>query len=106
MLTASSALHIAARMPRRPKNSLGPLILYHGCDREIAEAVLSGKGTLQPSENDYDWLGPGIYFWVDSPDRALDWAKDRKKRRPQEMGVGWMLFIGQFWPLTSLTLGG
>ena len=93
-------------MPRRPKNSLGPLILYHGCDREIAEAVLSGKGTLQPSENDYDWLGPGIYFWVDSPNRALDWAKDRKKRRPQEMGVGWMLFIGQFWPLTSLTLGG
>ena len=80
MLTASSALHIAARMPRRPKNSLGPLILYHGCDREIAEAVLSGKETLQPSENDYDWLGPGIYFWVDSPDRALDWAKDRKKR--------------------------
>jgi hypothetical protein len=35
MLTASSALHIAARMPRRPKNSLGPLILYHGCDREF-----------------------------------------------------------------------
>ena len=86
MLTASSALPIAARMPRRPKNSLGPLILYHGCDREISEAVLSGKETLQPSENDYDWLGPGIYFWVDSPDRALDWAKDRKKRRPQEMG--------------------
>lgn len=144
MLTASSALHIAARMPRRPKsllknllrigspdaepkrrgdfkfaslstcassrriagisgfhirhaagrgvfqqppkNSLGPLILYHGCDREIAEAVLSGKETLQPSENDYDWLGPRIYFWVDSPDRALDWAKDRIKRRPQEMG--------------------
>ena len=73
-------------MPRRPKNSLGPLILYHGCDRDVAESVLSGKETLQPSENDYDWLGPGIYFWVDSPDRALDWAKDRKKRRPQEMG--------------------
>ena len=86
MLTASSALHIAARMPRRPNNSLGPLILYHGCDREIAEAVLNGNKTLQPSENDYDWLGPGIYFWVDSPNRALDWAKDRKKRRPQEMG--------------------
>jgi hypothetical protein len=73
-------------MPNRPKNSLGPLVLYHGCDKVTAETVLSGKETLQPSENDYDWLGPGIYFWVDSPDRALEWAKDRKKRRPREMG--------------------
>lgn len=73
-------------MPGRPKNSLGPLILYHGCDKDVAESVLRGKEALQPSENSYDWLGPGIYFWVDSPDRALDWAKDRKRRRPQEMG--------------------
>jgi hypothetical protein len=73
-------------MPRRPNNSLGPLVLYHGCDKEVAESVLRGELTLQPSENDYDWLGPGIYFWVDSPERARDWAVDRKKRRPLEMG--------------------
>lgn len=73
-------------MPTRAKNSLGPLVLYHGSDKGTAESVLSGKETLQPSENDYDWLGPGIYFWVDSPERALEWAKDRKKRRSREMG--------------------
>lgn len=73
-------------MPTRPKNRLAPLILYHGCGKDVAESVLSRKETLQPSENDYDWLGPGIYFWVDSPERALAWAIDRKKRLPQEMG--------------------
>ena len=75
---ASSPLRTAVRMPGRPKNSLGPLVLFHGCDKDVAEAVLSGQATLQPSENDYDWLGNGIYFWVDSPERALSWANLRR----------------------------
>ena len=65
-------------MPGRPKNSPGPLVLFHGCDKDVAESVLRGEATLQPSENDYDWLGNGIYFWVDSPERALAWAKLRR----------------------------
>lgn len=65
-------------MPGRPKNSLGPLVLFHGCDKDVAEAVLSGQATLQPSKNDYDWLGNGIYFWVDSPERAVSWANLRR----------------------------
>ena len=75
---ASSPLRTAVRMPGRPQNSLGPLVLLHGCDKDFAEAVLSGPATLQPSENDYDWLGNGIYFWVDSPERALSWANLRR----------------------------
>lgn len=66
---------------KRSRNTLGPLLGYHGCDRKLGEAVLSGKKTLQPSENDYDWLGPGIYFWIDSPERGLDWARERATRR-------------------------
>lgn len=65
-------------MPGRPKNSLGPLVLFHGCDKDVAESVLRGEATLQPSENDVDWLGNGIDFWVDSPERALAWAKLRR----------------------------
>ena len=30
---------------------------YHGCDREVGEAVLAGKTVLRTSENDWDWLG-------------------------------------------------
>ena len=29
---------------------------------------------MTSSENDYDWLGKGIYFWEDAPIRARDWA--------------------------------
>ena len=48
---------------------------YHGCDRAVGEAVLSGKAKLNPSMNMYDWLGSGIYFWEQSPKRALEWAQ-------------------------------
>jgi hypothetical protein len=46
---ASSPLPIEARMPGRPKDSLGPLVLFHGCDKDVAESVLRGEATLQPS---------------------------------------------------------
>lgn len=73
-------------MPGRPNNSLGPLVLYHGCDKDVAESVLRGEEILKPSENDYDWLGHGIYFWVDSPDRAWAWANERRER-PSVVGA-------------------
>ena len=38
------------------------VLAYHGCDASVAERVLSGD-PFRPSENDYDWLGSGIYFW-------------------------------------------
>ena len=48
---------------------------FHGCDREIGERVLSGTLThLRTSENDYDWLGHGIYFWEGNSSRAMAWA--------------------------------
>ena len=36
-------------MDRRP-NSFGPVLGYHGCDRAVAEKVLSGNTDLKPSE--------------------------------------------------------
>ena len=56
--------------------STGWVLGYHGCDEELGEAVLRGDKPLQPSANDYDWLGAGIYFWEGDPKRALDWAED------------------------------
>mgnify|MGYP001765244939 CR=1 FL=1 len=55
---------------------LPSLILgFHGCDRDVAETVLAGKEPLTPSQNDYDWLGHGIYCWEQNPRRALQYAK-------------------------------
>lgn len=51
---------------------------FHGCDREIGEAVLAGDH-IAPSVNDYDWLGEGAYFWENSPERALSYAEHIKK---------------------------
>jgi hypothetical protein len=70
---------------KRSRNTLGPLVGFHGCDRKVGQAVLAGKKMLQPSRNDYDWLGHGIYFWVDSADRGLEWA--RQQRKKQEIGT-------------------
>lgn len=51
---------------------------FHGCDKSIADDVASGRLDLLASENSYDWLGHGIYFWDHSPKRALDFAQNLK----------------------------
>jgi hypothetical protein len=48
---------------------------FHGCDREVGEKVLSGAQEIRPSENPYDWLGRGAYFWEGDPHRAKTWAE-------------------------------
>ncbi|MDR1282679.1 MAG: hypothetical protein LBK99_17930 [Opitutaceae bacterium] len=51
------------------------MLAYHGCDRQIGEQILAGKEHLHPSQNAHDWLGHGIYFWENNPERALHWAQ-------------------------------
>jgi len=63
---------------RRPGWVLG----YHGCDAALGESILRGEKFLLPSENDYDGLGTGIYFWENDPKRALQWAR-AVKRKPE-----------------------
>jgi hypothetical protein len=48
---------------------------YHGCDEIVAKAVISGKAELKPSQNDFDWLGHGAYFWESDPQRAFEYAE-------------------------------
>lgn len=50
---------------------------FHGCDRTTYERILFKGETLKKSENSYDWLGNGIYFWEQNFVRAQDWAKQR-----------------------------
>jgi hypothetical protein len=54
---------------------------YHGCDREVGEALLDHSEQLKPSENDYDWLGGGTYFWEANPVRGLEFAHQLQMRR-------------------------
>ncbi|PXY39566.1 hypothetical protein DMB65_17250 [Flavobacterium cheongpyeongense] len=48
----------------------GLILGFHGCDENIAIDILLQKIKFKPSENKYDWLGKGMYFWEDSPSRA------------------------------------
>ena len=50
---------------------------YHGCDSDVGERILAGADDLSRSERDYDWLGPGAYFWESDPRRAWEWADSR-----------------------------
>jgi len=58
----------------------GVVLGFHGCDETVGRAVVAGEDTLQPSRNNYDWLGNGIYFWESSPSRAWDFANEQKQR--------------------------
>lgn len=53
---------------------------FHGCDIETRNRILSGDKWI-PSNNSYDWLGPGIYFWEYDDVRALSWATEAAKER-------------------------
>lgn len=59
----------------------GLILGFHGCDIKIQKNVISSsENILKASKNDYDWLGHGIYFWENSPARALDFANEAAKR--------------------------
>jgi hypothetical protein len=61
---------------------------FHGCDRAFFDLVIKNGSSISNSENDYDWLGHGVYFWEGSYKRALDWAKSSKKiKNPAVIGA-------------------
>jgi hypothetical protein len=53
---------------------------YHGCDRAVAEKLLAGT-PFNASDNDWDWLGHGVYFWETNPLRGLEFARELQKRK-------------------------
>ncbi len=66
----------------------GLILGFHGCEEEVAKQVAAEGIHLKNSENDYDWLGNGIYFWENNPDRALEWAsKNHKIKKPAVIGA-------------------
>jgi hypothetical protein len=72
------------------------IIGYHGCTARTAARILEGE-MFSPSNNDFDWLGHGVYFWEHGPDRALRFIKDklrREKRRDRPSVVGAVLQLG------------
>ncbi|WPL19018.1 hypothetical protein Thiowin_04122 [Thiorhodovibrio winogradskyi] len=65
----------------------GLLLGFHGTDRTVVERVLCGECHLEPSNNSYDWLGNGVYFWEYSPRRAFDFAVQASRDGRSSRGV-------------------
>lgn len=62
----------------------GLILGFHGCDREVRDRIVCKKGELlKPSENSYDWLGHGTYFWENNHERALKFAQELKDNPPK-----------------------
>lgn len=62
---------------RRPTFVYG----FHGTDKTIATEILLHKAKFIESNNDYDWLGRGVYFWENSVERAKQYAVESSQRK-------------------------
>jgi hypothetical protein len=77
---------------------------YHGCDLNVGERLLGGTA-FRLSNNDYDWLGPGVYFWEANPHRGLEFAKEASRRKPSSISkpfvIGAVIELGLCLDLTT-----
>jgi hypothetical protein len=60
---------------------------FHGTTKDRAEKIIKDK-TWIVGKNAYDWLGHGVYFFQDSPIRALLFAEKRAEQNRQEGKTG------------------
>ena len=71
------------------------VLAYHGCDIKVRDEIILGSD-MKRSENPYDWLGHGIYFWENDEKRAYEWALSLKSAKKIETPavVGAVLDLG------------
>ncbi len=81
---------------------------FHGYDKKIADEVINQKTSLLESSNEFDWLGHGMYFWENSPARAMEFAqflKDNpsKAQKPIEQPsvIGAIIDLGYCFDLVN-----
>jgi hypothetical protein len=77
---------------------------YHGCDASVADRVLENKA-FRLSNNAYDWLGEGVYFWEANPLRGLEFAIESANRKGSKIKkpavVGAVVDLGYCLDLTT-----
>jgi hypothetical protein len=77
------------------------IIGYHGCTAQDARKLLGGTD-FRASQNNYDWLGHGIYFWEYGPHRARRWIESelrRKSKRAKPAVIGAVIQLGRYFDL-------
>ena len=55
------------------------MIGFHGCDQSVGDNLVKNPDNVEKSQEAFDWLGHGMYFWEGNEKRAMQW--DQKKKR-------------------------
>jgi hypothetical protein len=58
---------------------------FHGTSKDHAASILANGFRI--SANQYDWLGDGVYFFQDAPQRAWEWARKFHGNEAAVVGV-------------------
>ena len=84
------------------------VIGFHSCDKKVGLSVLNGDFELIPSNNSWDWLGGGIYFWEQNPYRSTEYAEEsanniqfNKKRIKGPFVIGAIIDLGNCFNLVE-----
>lgn len=79
---------------------------FHACEATLAEKLVAKRTNLYKSNNPYDWLGTGMYFWENSPDRAKMYGEKLRKpdKLKQPVVVGAAISLGYSLDSGSLKL--
>lgn len=52
---------------------------FHGCEKSEQQKLISDPAYIRSSNESFDWLEHGMYFWENNPKRALLWAEQKRK---------------------------
>ncbi len=85
----------------------GLVLGFHGTEQKTVHQLVTRENAahLKPSKGKNEWLGHGMYFWENDPQRALEWAENGNPKKPiQEPDVlGAVIDLGLCLDLTSRT---
>jgi hypothetical protein len=64
---------------------------FHGLDKQVALRILNQEENFRHSNNSYDWLGNGIYFWENNYQRAIQYAQEDSMRSNSTIKIPFVL---------------
>jgi len=69
---------------------------FHGCEASVRDALLNNPNEIKISQEPFDWLGHGMYFWENNYQRALQWAWQKRNRGTikQPAVIGAVIYLG------------
>jgi hypothetical protein len=52
---------------------------FYGCEKSEQQKLIYDPAYIRSSNESFDWLGHGMYFWENNPQRAMLWAEQKRK---------------------------